>query len=78
MRIKYTITDGQLKTLMDACRPVAYICIGGREPASPQENANNAWKRLGEEVGFKWDTVEPSGSDPKMFTAEMLVTAKRP
>ena len=40
-----------------------------------QENANAAWQRLGKEMGFVWDTVRPSGTGPKNFTAEEITNA---
>ena len=71
MRREYTMTDKQLKALLDACRPVPYMVVGGIEPPSQQENANRAWQALGAEMGFQWDTVEPvQGKSAKTFTAE--------
>lgn len=68
---RYTMTDEQLETLLDACKPVPYMIIGGHAPRSPQENANDAWKRLGDELGFDWETVRPvPGESQKVFEAE--------
>lgn len=47
------------------------MIIGGKPPPSPQENANRAWQALGQELGFKWDTVEPiRGEAQTVFMAE--------
>ena len=71
MRKNYEMTDKQLAQLLDACKPVPYMIIGGVEPKSPQENANAAWKRLGDELGFDHMSVQPvSGMGMKFFTAE--------
>ena len=71
MRKQYEMTDWQLAQLLDACKPVPYMIIGGVEPRSPQENANAAWKRLGEELGFNHMSVQPvAGKGMKFFTAE--------
>lgn len=59
MRREYEMSEAQYKALMEACKPVTYLVMGGREPTSPQENANNAWKALAVELGFIWDTVQP-------------------
>lgn len=75
MRQKYTMTDEQLKTLLDACKAAPYVVIGGVVPRSPQENANAAWQALGKELGFKWDTVQPYGNDQRCFMAEPLEAA---
>lgn len=71
MRKEFKMTDEQLKMIMNASKSVAYMVFGGREPSSPQENANAAWAILGEELGFKSMTVQPvSGKDNTYFTAE--------
>lgn len=59
MKKLYEMTEKQFHFLIDACKPVTYIVVGGVQPKSPQENANSAWKTLGEEMGFDWETVEP-------------------
>ena len=56
-RTNYEMTDEQLDTLMDSCKPVACIAVGGTAPSSPQENANRAWSNLGIELGFDSSTV---------------------
>ena len=63
--------------ILDACKPVPYMVMGGREPSSPQENANHAWQSLGRTLGFKWDTVQPVfGSCELHFTAEAIDEAQ--
>ncbi len=70
MRKEFEMTDEQHKKLMSACRPVPYIVFGGVEPRGPQENANDAWATLGNEMGFKPMTVEPvHGKGERFFTA---------
>ncbi len=70
MRKDFQMTDEQLEKIMDACKPVPMIMLHLGMPVSPQENANNAWKALGEELGFKHMTVKP-GSSNKLFSAEV-------
>jgi len=68
--MRYEMTDEQHKAIMDACKPVPYIIVGGREPRSAQENANDAWERLGQELGFDYMTVRPvRGESDRVFTA---------
>ena len=69
-RVEYEMTEEQLKQLLDACKPVPYMVIGGHAPSSPQENANRAWMGLGKEMGFDWETVRPvQGKGQRFFTA---------
>lgn len=70
MRKEFEMSQEQLDKLLDACKPVPCIMIGGVMPRSPQENANDAWKALGEELGFKFMTVQPSPKGQRFFTAE--------
>ncbi len=68
-RTEYEMTEGDLKELMEACKPVVAMMIGGHGPSSPQENANRAWQRLGEKMGFDHMTVRPTGRGNRFFTA---------
>jgi hypothetical protein len=40
-------------------------------PRSQQENANEAWRRLGEKLGFDYMTVRPNGKGDRFFSAEV-------
>lgn len=72
MRKEFEITQAQLDTILEACKPVRYIIVGNLEPSSPQENANRAWQSLANEKGFVWDSVQPvSGKSNLFFTAEI-------
>ncbi len=69
-RTNYEMTDENLQTILDACKPVACIMVGGVAPSSQQENANRAWSNLGKELGFDSDTVQPvHGMSNHFFTA---------
>lgn len=69
-RTNYEMTEDDLKELLDACKPTPVIMIGNYVPASPQENANRAWARLGEKMGFDSDTVRPiPGKGNRFFAA---------
>jgi predicted TIM-barrel fold metal-dependent hydrolase len=73
MEKEFEMTDEQLKTLMDACKPVPYMVFGGREPRSPQENANDTWRDLGRELGFDHMSVRPiQGKNNKFFRAKII------
>jgi len=70
-RKEFKMSDEQLKKLLDACRPVPMIALQCGMPSSPQENANEAWKGLGLEMGFEHMSVRPiSGKGTEHFTAE--------
>jgi hypothetical protein len=73
MRKQYEMTTAQAQKIIDASQPVLYMIFGGIEPRSPQENANDAWEALGQELGFIWDTVRPvPGKSQMFFTAESI------
>lgn len=69
MRKKYTMTIEQYRDIIDASKSVMAIWVGG-PPRSPQENANTAWRCLGEELGFEFMTVLPVEGSKLEFTAE--------
>lgn len=69
-RTEYEMTEDDLAELMEACKPVPAMMIGGYMPDSPQENANRAWQRLGEKMGFDSMSVQPiAGKGTRFFTA---------
>lgn len=70
---EFEMSEEDLATLMDACKPTPAMWGSGGVPlfSTPQENANNAWARLGEKLGFRSMTVRPiSGKDQRFFIAE--------
>ena len=66
---EFEMSEAQLATLLAAMRPTPYMVFGGMVPRSPQENANAAWKLLGNEMGFQHMTVTPSRKGDRFFTA---------
>lgn len=69
-RTEYEMTQQDLDTLMEAMKPVPVIMLQCGNPPSQQENANNAWHRLGEKMGFDSATVQPiSGEGARFFSA---------
>lgn len=69
-RTEYEMSEADLEAIMAACKPVPYMVIGGHPPASQQENANRAWARLGQKMGFDHMTVRPiAGRGNRFFTA---------
>ena len=69
-RVNYEMTEDDLKELLDACKPVPCMMIGSFTPSSPQENANRAWAKLGEKMGFDSDTARPiEGKSQRFFSA---------
>lgn len=71
MKKEFEMSEGQLAKLMDASKPVPMMALQCGTPISPQENANDAWRALGEELGFNYMTVEPvSGKSDRFFMAE--------
>lgn len=73
MRKEFTMTKEQCDKLLEACKPVPYMIIGGHVFCSPQENANAAWAALGAEMGFEPMSVRPvQGKGMEVFTAEAI------
>ena len=75
-RYDFEMTELQLATLIDAMKPVTYMLIGGMASRSQQENANDAWVRLGKEMGFDGMTVKPNGRGDRFFSA--VATGSKP
>lgn len=74
-RISFEMTEADLATLMDACKPVKLIATHCGPIQSPQEKANAAWKALGDKMGFDHMTVQPiGGKGERFFTAESTAT----
>lgn len=73
-RCEYEMSEADLKGLLDAMKPVPYMIVGGMRPVSQQENANAAWKSLGDRMGFDHMTVRPAGKGDRFFSAEPLQT----
>ena len=70
MRKQYRMTPEQLTYLLDACKPVPAMMLQCGPTPTQQDNANRAWQKLGDDMGFHWYTALPAGSDPHCFTAE--------
>ena len=68
----FEMTEQELYELMSASKPVAMIALQCGQPSSPQENANEAWRKLGEKYGFNHMTVQPRGSSKRCFSAELV------
>ena len=72
-RIAYEMTEKDYEQLLAACKPVPMIMLQCGTPPSPQQNANRAWRNLGEKMGFDYMSVRPSSdNNPRKFTAVKL------
>lgn len=69
MKKSYTMTQAQFDKLIDACKPVPMIMLQCGTQRSQQERANDAWKELGDELGFDHMTVQPNGLNQLDFLA---------
>ena len=70
MRKEYYLNDEDYEFILNACQPSRYMIIGNYMPKSPQENANEAWKILGNKYGFDSMSVLPCDKGARYFTAE--------
>lgn len=69
----YEMTQEQLDELIASCKATPVMMIGGVSIGkSAQENANDAWARLGNEMGFDHMTVRPNGRGERFFTARPI------
>ena len=66
------MTTDDLAALLEAMKPVPMIAPQCGTPRSVQENANAAWARLGEKMGFDPMTVRPNGKGDRFFSADAL------
>ena len=74
--MKYEMTQADLDKILEACKPVPYIIVGGMAPRSPQERANDAWAELGVRMGFDYMTVRPTGEGDRFFLADPVGAMK--
>ena len=73
MRKEFEMSQEDLERILEACKPVPYMIIGGVVPRSPQENANAAWGDLGHRMGFDAMSVRPiPEKGDRFFTAEAI------
>ena len=68
-RVNYEMSQEDLDELLESCKPVPYMVIGGSTGPSQQERANLAWGKLGKKMGFDSETVEPSPKSNRFFSA---------
>jgi hypothetical protein len=72
-RQEYRLSEEEVQELIAAMKPtpVMYVSGGINIGGNVQENANAAWRTLGERRGFVWDTVRPvNGKTMHWITAE--------
>ena len=71
MRKEFRLTPEQKAKILEASKPVPAMFLSGGIPmaGTPQENANRAWRFLGEELGFDYMSVMPSNRGDDYFTA---------
>ena len=67
MRKDFEMSAEDLESLLSAMKPVVMIALQCGTPRSRQENANAAWARLGEKMGFDPMTVRPNGRGDRFF-----------
>jgi hypothetical protein len=66
----FEMTQEQLDILKKNMKSVPMIALQCGQGRSRQEIANDAWNRLGKEMGFNHHTVRPNGKGDRFFTAE--------
>ena len=68
-RVEYEMTEEDLDKILNACKPLLLIATHCGTPRSPIENANAAWRELGQRMGFDYTTAQPSGGGDRFFSA---------
>jgi len=67
---EFEMSQQDYKQILEACKPVPLIMLQHGMPPSQQENANRAWKSLGEKMGFDPMSVKPiPGKGHRWFMA---------
>jgi len=67
-RVNYALTQADLDAALEACKPIPMIMLHiGGGPGRPQERANDAWRALGEKMGFDYMTVQPCPEKGQRF-----------
>ena len=77
-RINFEMTAADLAELLDSMKPVSMIALNCGTPSSRQENANAAWARLGQKMGFDSSTVQPTGRGDRFFSAVQTQKPEKP
>lgn len=69
---QFEMSETQHKQLLEASKPTPVMFLSGGKSMfrSQQQNANDAWRKLGAEMGFDWDTVKACGQGERSFMAE--------
>ena len=60
---RYEMTDDEFADIVAASQPTAAVSFGGVEMPTARQNANMAWRALGDKLGFDWATVTPPAPD---------------
>lgn len=71
MKQEFEMSEEQLQAIYDISRnqmPVIYV--GVWTGLDKQEKANKLWQTMADEMGFVWDSVEPSAKGKRFFIAE--------
>lgn len=71
---EYEMSEDDLEKILDASKPTPVMSVDGKTNmfGTPQENANRAWKALGQRMGFDYMTVTPlPDKGDRFFTAEV-------
>ncbi len=80
MKQEFEMSEEQLQAIYDISRnqePVIYVGVWlGLE--SKQEKANKLWQTMADEMGFVWDSVEPSVKGKRFFLAEPTTPIEKP
>ena len=75
---EFEMTEADLEILLDASKPVPWFAPGGVWPKTSRENAEVAWERLGQKMGFRFRTVKPcQGKGNRFFLAEPTKKEKK-
>ena len=67
---EFEMTKSQLETLKSEMEFVPMIALQCGQARTRQQRANDAWDRLGKEMGFDHHTVRPNGKGDLFFLAD--------
>lgn len=70
MKQEFEMSEEQLEAIYDISRNKSPIIhVGVWIGLNSQEKANKLWQIMGDEMGFIWDSVEPSSKGKRFFIA---------
>ena len=75
---QFKMSEAQHALLLEASKPTPVMFLSGGKSMfrSQQQNSNDAWRKLGAEMSFDWNTVKACSQGERYFMAEPLLVCQ--